>query len=95
MPHERQPSHPIIDSRDDPMSPGPAALEAHLRAHGQYDERQRSIEDRLLALEQKVRRSDPVVFRGPGGWTIVGRGWYLLALAALALAGLLGWLKLR
>lgn len=71
----------LLGSRDTPSAISQADFEAHLEAH------------RLLEahLERSKRRSDPVRLSGHG-WTVRGRGEYLLVMAGLALVAFWLWL---
>ncbi len=93
-------SYPIIDPRDDPSAESPAEREARLLAARSIDSRLEEHENRIDAIERRHQAedaalSDPVTLKGPGGWTVSGRGWYVLAIAALAVAAFFGWLVLK
>lgn len=77
---DRQPSYPIIDSRDEPKAISPSDFAAHLEAH-------RLLEARL--------KSDPVSLKGPNGLVVSGSGRYIVILAALALVAFVAWLWLH
>lgn len=95
-----QRSYPILDPRDDPSAESPAEREARLLAARSLDARYEDHENRIEAIELRHRAedaalSDPVTVTAPGGWTVSGRGWYVLTIAALAVVGLFGWLLLK
>lgn len=88
MPRERLPSSPFLESRDEPHAISPADFEAHLLSHAQ-------LERDFTALRERARRSDSVSLQGPGGWTLKGRGWYIVLVAGMALLAFIAWLRLR
>jgi hypothetical protein len=94
MHRERQPSSPIIDTRDDPLAPHQADLDAALKVLASQDAWLANHETRLLVVERHCRASSRVELRLPSGWRVSGKGWYLIALAALAVTGLALWLTL-
>lgn len=77
---DRQPSYPLLDSRDEPKAISPADFEAHLEAH-------RLLDARL--------NSDPVKLKTPNGLVVSGSGRYIVILAALALVAFVAWLWLH
>jgi len=93
-------SYPILDPRDDTSAESPAEREARLLAARSIDLRLEAHETRIGAIERRHQAEDaalsaPVTLRGPGGWTVSGRGWYVLGIAALAVAAFFGWLVLK
>ena len=93
-------SYPILESRDDPSAESPAEREARLLAARSLEARYEDHETRIEAIEQRHRAedaalSDPVTLKGPGGWTVSGRGWYVFGIAALAVLAFLGWLAMK
>lgn len=87
MYRDRLPSSPIVDTRDDPLAPSQADLDAALQTLANH-------ETRLQVVERKFRESSRVELRLPSGWRISGKGWYLIALGSLAVTALALWLTL-